>query len=183
MNDALRRWRGELIRCAQAGTAPSHRTCPFPVQPVLIVAGSCREEGGDTWERFVQRLETLLARFHGRVISGGTRAGVCREIGRISAEQPKEARRWTSVGYLPRDTAASLIDDRYDEHVFTDGAGFSEIEPLQYWSDILASGISPTQVVLFRYGGGDLADFEEQLAGALGATCTPVTDAVDQVRP
>ncbi len=171
MNAEFHKWREELLRCAQTGAVLSRCASPFPAQEVFIVAGSCREERGEAWENFVHRLEEKLASFKGRVISGGTRAGVCREIGRLSAERPKKQRRWTSVGYLPRSTAASLIDDRYDERVFTDGTTFSEIEPLQYWSDILASTISPAKVTLFRYDGGPLSDFEEHLAVVLGASC------------
>jgi len=156
-------WREELIRCAQTGTAPLRPAHPFQKQPVLIVAGTCREETGREWDRFINRLESRLADFSGRVISGGTRAGVCREVGRISSEIPKGKRNWTSVGYLPRSTSPDLIDNRYDELVFTAGSDFSEIEPLQYWTDILASDISPEQIFFFRHGGGELSRLEEEL--------------------
>jgi hypothetical protein len=179
MHDERAAWREELIHSARSGPAISRRVQPFPAQAVLIVGGSCRDESGVAWKNFIRRLEAKLTGFCGRVISGGTRAGVCREIGRISAERPCSQRGWTSVGYLPRCTPPSLIDDRYDEQVFTDGATFSEIEPLQYWSDILASGITPGEVTFLRYGGGDLSDFEARLAEALGAKCISVADAVN----
>ncbi len=172
MKGKLQTWQDELLRCVRTGATISGNAHPFPAQPILIVAGSCREETGDAWGTLIQRLEEKLLGFSGRVISGGTRAGVCGEIGRISSERASSQRGWTSVGYLPRSTPAGMVDDRYDEQVFTDGAIFSEIEPLQYWSDILASGILPANVTLYRYGGGALSDYEEQLAAALGANCT-----------
>ena len=157
-------WREELIRSVRSGFRPPLAANPFPVQPVLILAGTCKEECGEAWEIFIQTLEKKLSTFSGRVVSGGTYAGVCAELGRLSAETVQKKRNWTSVGYLPRRTPADLVDNRYDELVFTDGNTFSEIEPLQYWTDILAAGIRVEQIEFLRHGGGWLSDFEEKLA-------------------
>lgn len=165
----LKIWRDELLDCVRKGKGITRPFQTFALQPVLIVAGSCREESGEGWDRFVRQLDKSLDCFQGRVISGGTRVGVCGEVGRISAERPRSERGWTSVGYLPRRTPAGLVDERYDELIFTTGLTFSEIEPLQYWTDILASGICPGDVTLWRYGGGIISDFEERLAMEIGA--------------
>ena len=163
MSDDLVVWRDELLRCARAGVVPQRPASPFSIQPILIIAGTCRDETGAAWGEFIQTLEKMLSTFSGRIISGGTRVGVCGEVGRISAETPKENRNWISLGYLPRSTSPDLIDNRYDELIYTTGKTFSEIEPLQYWTDILAAGISPNQVVFLRHGGRELSDYEEAL--------------------
>ncbi len=169
MNKELKCWHDELIRCAKSGTKPPYPANPFPPQSVLIVAGSCLDESGLEWNQFVAALENKLSNFNGRVISGGTLAGVCREVGRLSAQLPDTERKWTSVGYLPRSTPQNLIDKRYDEHIYTDGTTFSEIEPLQYWTDLLSSGISLAQITLMRYRGGAITSYELKLASDLGS--------------
>ncbi|MFA6930815.1 MAG: hypothetical protein WCT05_10845 [Lentisphaeria bacterium] len=168
MSNDLGAWRDELLQCVKAGTFPPRPAHLFTVQPVLIVAGACRNESGEPWRQFIKTLEDKLSTFAGRVISGGTCVGVCAEVGRISAETSKEKRKWISVGYLPGRTSPDWIDKRYDEFIFTDGNTFSEMEPLQYWTDILASGISPEQVFFLRYGGSKLSDFEEDLMNEIG---------------
>ncbi len=163
MSDELSVWRNELLQCAKTNTVSARTANPFPVQPVLILVGTCKKECGEAWGDFLQTLEEKLSTFSGRVISGGTCVGICAELGRLSDETARKKRKWISVGYLPRNTSVDLMDNRYDELIFTDGQTFSEIEPLQYWTDILASGISPKEVGFIRYGGGKISEYEEHL--------------------
>ena len=51
----------------------------------------------------------------------------------------------------------------------TAGHDFDALGPLQYWTDIVASGIEPCQVKLVGIGGGAIAAVEYRMALALGA--------------
>ena len=61
------------------------------------------------------------------------------------------------------------VDDRYRELRQTAGHDFDALGPLQYWTDIVASGIEPGQVKLVGIGGGAIAAVEYRMALALGA--------------
>ena len=50
------------------------------------------------------------------------------------------------------------------------GKEFSALERLQYWTDLVSSGISPGQVKLIGINGDDIAAFEYWLALMLEAT-------------
>jgi hypothetical protein len=57
----------------------------------------------------------------------------------------------------------------FTELRFTDAKDFGPTEALQYWADILLSGINPQTVRLLALGGGPIAGIEYRLALALGA--------------
>jgi hypothetical protein len=112
-------------------------------------------------------LAETLAGFHGTVLSGGTVQGVS---GMVGAASEQAGGRLHSVGYLP----AELPDDadpdpRYAELRRTDGIGFSPLEPLQSWIDLVASGIDPAEVTVIGVNGGRIAATEYRIALALGA--------------
>ena len=140
--------------------------------PVFVVAGGA---GGMTAEE-VQQYQTYLLRafegFGGTVICGGTRSGIAGIIGAVAEEVfEKEGRGARAVGYLPRDTPPSASrDPRYNELVETEGDDFTPLEPLQYWMDLIAAGVKPSEVRLLGVNGGRIAAFEFRLALALGAT-------------
>jgi hypothetical protein len=51
----------------------------------------------------------------------------------------------------------------------TDGDDFSVLEPIQNWIDLIAAGTNPRSVRVLGIGGGLIAQFEYNLAVALGA--------------
>ncbi len=61
-------------------------------------------------------------------------------------------------------------DSRYSEFRITTGDDFSALETVQYWIDLVSSGIKPEEVKLLGINGGTIASAEFRLALALGAT-------------
>ena len=139
--------------------------------PVVIVAGSCSADEEERLHHYRQLLSEALAEFQGEVISGGTASGVSGIVGGLSELlEEKDRSGFKTVGYLPnllpRD---AKTDDRYDLILGTGGSGFSPLEPLQMWVDLLASGVQPSRVKLVGIGGGKIAAIEYRLALSLGA--------------
>ncbi len=141
-------------------------------QPVTIIAGGA-EQMPDTQE--AQNLELLNHVFKhctGTVISGGTLSGIPGLVGQatVSLRNNNSAPEFHLFGYLPQHVPdTTRTDPRYDRLVYTTGSTFSNLEPLQIWTDLLAQGVRPTQVHLLGINGGTIAAFEYRLALALGA--------------
>jgi hypothetical protein len=75
-----------------------------------------------------------------------------------------------AVGYAPRSVGANIVvDERYAEIRRTGGDGFSPLEALQYWIDIISCGFDPCQVKLIGINGGPVTAAEYRIALALGA--------------
>ncbi|MCJ7725723.1 MAG: RyR domain-containing protein, partial [Acidimicrobiia bacterium] len=111
-------------------------------------------------------IAAAMAGFRGTVISGGTLQGVCGMVGEAGASSG----RVRTIGYLPGNLPPDAgVDDRYDELRLTTGDGFSPLDPLQNWIDLIASGIDPAEVVVLGLGGGQIAAAEYRIALALGA--------------
>ena len=116
------------------------------------------------------RLLEAFANFVGTLVSGGTKEGVSGLAGDLREAHPGAIH---TVGYVPELIPASATVDsepsRYSEIRRTPGTGFSPLEPLQSWSDLIASGIEPATVRLLGIGGGRIAAAEYRIALALGA--------------
>lgn len=160
--------RQQLAALASPGGAPIRG-------PVALVAGGCdaREEA------LLQGYRTLLvnafAGFTGTIISGGTRAGVAGLTGDVQQSYPGTIH---TVGYVPRRFPADVqMDDRYGEIRRTDGDDFSPLEPLQYWTDLIASDICPCDVKLIGMSGGAIAASEYRMALALRARVAIIEDS------
>ena len=80
---------------------------------------------------------------------------------------------------VPPRAAPGRRDPRpdYDELRTTPGSGFSPLEPLQNWIDLVASGIPPAGVRVLGVNGGRIAALEYRMALALGATVGLVADS------
>jgi ppGpp synthetase/RelA/SpoT-type nucleotidyltranferase len=142
-----------------------------PIQaPVLIVAGGTDPRVEEEMRGYADLLLPALAGFEGTVISGGTLQGVCGLVGEAARAA---GARLHSVGYLPRVLPRDATPDRdrtrYREIRRTGGRGFTPLEPLQNWIDLLASGVAPTQVRVLGIGGGAIAAVEYRMALAVGA--------------
>ncbi|HEY9248754.1 MAG TPA: RyR domain-containing protein [Rariglobus sp.] len=140
-----------------------------PIQgPVVLIAGDGAGAAG-TGEGVREMIGSIFHVLRGTVVSGGTRQGVAGLIGEFG---PAASRRVRTVGYLPggrADDATAQRDERYAELRTTEGADFSLREPLQAWIDLLTAGIRPEEVVLFGFGGGEIAAAEYRMALAFGA--------------
>jgi ppGpp synthetase/RelA/SpoT-type nucleotidyltranferase len=149
------------------------------VGPVVIVAGA----GDENLERQLQPYRRLLIEafreFSGTIISGGTTAGISGIVGDVQQEYANTIQ---TIGYVPRLIPTGVnIDSRYSSIRKTDGNDFSAIEPLQYWIDLIASGILPSQVRLLGIGGGIVSAAEYRLALALGARVAMVEGSGSEV--
>lgn len=136
--------------------------------PVIIIAGVTDHPEEKTMSGFRSFLTEAFHDFSGTIISGGTNAGICGIVGDLQESYPKTI---TTIGYVPAIIPhPARIDPRYKEIRETDGETFSVKEPLQYWADILASGIPPAKVKLIGFGGGDISAAEYRIALLLGTT-------------
>lgn len=136
--------------------------------PVTIFAGGTDPAFSEQMEGYRSLVEEAVAGLSGTVVSGGTRQGVCGMVG--AAGVPHRGRVRT-VGYLPAGVPEDADpDDRYDEIRETAGQGFTPLDPLQNWIDVVASGIDPAEVIVVGLGGGRIAAAEYRIALALGAT-------------
>ena len=138
---------------------------PYPPleAPIVIVVGICRVEA--KIRAYKDLLLDAFRNFKGTIISGGTVLGISGLIGEVQQAYPNAVR---TIGYIPK-TKTALVDKRYTEIRLTLGKKFSPTEPLQYWIDIIASGIRPLEVKLLSINGGEISAFECRIALALGA--------------
>jgi hypothetical protein len=134
--------------------------------PVTVFAGGCKEEDHGYFALFRPLMLQAFSTYTGTIISGGTAVGVSSLAGDVQEAFPETIH---SIGFVPRDTTAVPIDDRYREIRSTPGDDFSVIEPLQYWCDLIASGVSPAHVRLVGIDGGPISASEYKIALALGA--------------
>lgn len=141
-----------------------------PIQgPVVIVAGGCEASVEDKMREYGGLLTEAFQGFNGTIISGGTTSGVNGIVGRIQREYGDEVR---AIGYLPAELPTDTeADKRYLElRRCPDTKDLTPMEPLQYWMDIIASGIDPAQVKVLGVNGGKIAAVEYRMALAFGAT-------------
>jgi ppGpp synthetase/RelA/SpoT-type nucleotidyltranferase len=139
----------------------------FDTENILIIAGKSAELSEPESKFFREYLDEAMRDFKGTVISGGTSTGIPGLIGSISAEGKKNnSRHFKTIGYLPEE---KKTDQDYDDFVKTKSSGFSALEPLTYWIDILFSNIMPEKVFVLGINGGTISAIEYKFAAAIGA--------------
>jgi len=158
-----------VVSAAQFGTKLDRIDGPTsvaPVPPVLILVGNTSSSLHDETTARGEALREALAGFSGTLIGGGTTSGMSALVGELTATLPLAR----SIGYVPAVLPPDVaLDQRYSEIRESDGDDFGPAEPLAYWRDFLACGVTPSQVAVLGIGGGDIAAFEYRLALALGA--------------
>jgi hypothetical protein len=141
--------------------------------PIVIIAGGCNVYSEAQLQGSRQMIVDAFDDFKGTLISGGTKSGICDFAGETAQKYSKSIQ---AIGYVPGKMPADVtVDERYSEIRRTEGDGFSPLEPLQYWIDIIAAGIDPSKVKLLGIGGGSIAAAEYKTALALGA-CVAIID-------
>jgi ppGpp synthetase/RelA/SpoT-type nucleotidyltranferase len=134
---------------------------------ILIICGKSGELNMEKEKIYKEFLEEALRDFSGVVISGGTAQGIPGLIGTISASKIKnKSKNFLTLGYLPENKD---VDRDYDKAVKTKSSGFSILEALYYWVDILFSDIKPENVLVFGMNGGPISSLEYKLALSIGA--------------
>jgi hypothetical protein len=139
--------------------------CKQIVGPVVVVAGGCSSEVEVQMRTYRGLILKAFHDFEGSVISGGTASGISGLIGEVQQKYPNTIR---AIGYVPK-TKTHLLDKRYGEIRFTEGEDFSPTEPLQYWIDIIASGIESSHVRLLGIDGEKISAVEYRMALAMDA--------------
>lgn len=142
-------------------------------EPVIIVAGGCDPRVEMQMQGYAELLQQAFKGFQGILIGGGTTAGISGLVGQLQECYPESL---YTIAYLPQQLPVDGVrDERYRELRETEGDGFTALQPLQGWIDLLAAGIRPDQVKLFGINGGTVAAAEFRLALALGA-CVAVLE-------
>lgn len=154
---------GRIRELATAGVEPLRA-------PVLVLAGGTDPRLEPEMQGYRDLLLDALVGFTGTLLSGGTTEGIAGIAG-DAAERHRG--RVHTVGYLPElipsDATPDRDRNRYAELRCTDGHGFTPLEPLQNWIDLLASGVPVESVCVLGVNGGTIAAAEYRIALALGA--------------
>jgi ppGpp synthetase/RelA/SpoT-type nucleotidyltranferase len=137
-----------------------------PDRSVVIVVGGTDPRVAVRMRAYRGLLDRAFRDFTGTIICGGTKAGVSGLVGGLSS---KSRGRIRAVGYVPSREVPAAVDTRYEIRE-TDGAGFTPLEPLQNWIDLIASGVDPKDVRVLGINGGNIAAVEYRIALALGAS-------------
>jgi len=136
-------------------------------ESIVIITGGTDERIERNIQFFKNNLIESFEDFKCTIISGGTKSGICRFVGDIQEMYPQNIR---TIGYCPSHMPAHVeIDKRYSTIHMTEGDDFSLIETIQYWFDILKSGIDPSKIKLIGINGGQIASFEFHAAIVFGA--------------
>jgi len=135
--------------------------------PIVILAGGTDMRVERTLDDFRDNLINAFSGFEGTIIGGGTKSGISGIIGDIQEKYPDEIK---TIGYVPSQIPAHVeLDKRYSAIHFTEGKDFSIIEPIDYWYDLMKSGVEPNKVKLIGINGGEIAAFEFHAAIVFGA--------------
>ena len=135
--------------------------------PVTVFAGGCKADDHGYFAIFRPLMLQAFSTYAGTIISGGTALGVSSLAGDVQEAFPEAI---YSIGFVPRDMAEVPVDDRYREIRYTPSADFSATEAIQYWCDLIASGVQPAHVRVFGIDGGPISASEYKMALALGAS-------------
>jgi hypothetical protein len=133
--------------------------------PVVVVAGGCDPSVAPQMNEYHLLLSQAFAGFSGSIISGGTTAGISGIVAGLTGNTRK-------IALLPRRdslSADAVPDSRFQIRWMESEEGFSVSLAVQYWIEMLVSGIRPAVVRLLGIDGGEISAFEYRLALALGA--------------
>ena len=136
---------------------------------VLIIAGGTTKEVQKEVERYEPYISTALRGYTGTIISGGTKSGVCGMVGDVVKKLNEEKIADIQLyGYTQKNTDPYAVHEAFTLVERPDD-GYTPGQPVQYWIDILISGIDPKDVKLVGINGGEIAAIEYRMALALGA--------------
>jgi hypothetical protein len=144
--------------------------------PVTIIAGGTDSDVEERMSGYGDLLLGAFKRYEGTIVSGGTTDGISHLAGDLGEGYPDLIR---TIGYVPETSPPGVSVDvderRFRELRITQGDDFTFVQPLQYWTDILASGIHPSKVKIIGIGGGSISAAEYRIALALGASVAVLT--------
>jgi ppGpp synthetase/RelA/SpoT-type nucleotidyltranferase len=152
----------------QPGLAPKKTEFPGPI---VILAGGTATASEATIQQVREAVARAFDGFSGTIISGGTPAGVAGLAGSLAVHLRRGSPHQVEVvGYLPKSLPfGQSPDDRYTTLIGTEGYDFSARQPLQYWIDLLAAGVTPADVKVVGLDGDQISAVEYRMALAFGA--------------
>jgi ppGpp synthetase/RelA/SpoT-type nucleotidyltranferase len=140
-------------------------------QPVLIVSGGAASLAPELAGKIRPLLKAACERFRGTVFAGGTDSGVPGSIGDAAMDLAAAgSKAFPLIGYLPTKLPHGVSAHRGYDRLVAHGDDFLPEQILRNWSDILAGGIKPRDVLLLGFGGGALSAVEYRIALGLGAS-------------
>ncbi len=139
--------------------------------PVIIVAGGASRMDITNTESYRDYFMEMMQGFKGTVISGGTNSGIPGLVGEVKTEIQMHSKiDFELIGYLPKKLPDEVSkSESYDYFHETGSDHFSVAEVINYWHDIVRSGLSPSDVLLVGIDGGALSALEYRIALSLGA--------------
>lgn len=140
-------------------------------KPVVIIAGGASLMDKTRVESYRKYIEEIMLDFKGTIISGGTEEGIPGLVGMIKEEKKKAGViNFELLAYLPKKLPGdATVSPAYDHIYGTDSKEFSALDILSGWTDIIMSGIHPSEVIMIGINGGKIADLEYRIALSLGA--------------
>ena len=137
--------------------------------PVVIVAGGASMMDESKVNTNSNYLREIIHGFSGTIISGGTTAGIPGLTGAMKAEL-KEPAEFELDAYLPEKLPSDAVRSKYYDNFYeTPSEGFSALDVLVCWSDLICNDIKPKDVILVGIDGGKIATMEYKIALSLGA--------------
>jgi ppGpp synthetase/RelA/SpoT-type nucleotidyltranferase len=137
----------------------------FAQDKIVLVAGGCDSRYEERIQQFAGLFAKAFSGFTGTVFSGCTDAGVNKLVGDL----PARGRSIRKIAYVPMALPPWTKLHRKFKTVRTESTGFSVLDSIQNWIDMLAEGVRPSQVTLLGLDGGPIAGFEYRMAIAFGA--------------
>ena len=163
----------DLLALGRDGTRsgrPAASETPF-LPPVLIIAGGAASLTAELGAKIRPLLRESCGGLSGTIISGGTTSGVPGCIGDVAGELAGEGKkRFCLIGYLPTRLPQRVTAHPHYDETITIGDDFAPEQILRNWSDIVAAGVKPQDVLLLGFGGGALSAVEYRIALGLGAS-------------
>jgi ppGpp synthetase/RelA/SpoT-type nucleotidyltranferase len=146
------------------------RTDPIN-KPVVIVAGGASLMDSSKVSSYREYIEELMLGFKGTIICGGTTSGIPGLTGLIAlAMKNKKLTDCELLAYLPEKLPSGVTESPgYDYLYRTSSDEFSALDILTSWTDIILSGIHPSEVIIIGINGGEIADLEYRIGLSLGA--------------
>jgi tetratricopeptide (TPR) repeat protein len=170
--NALREAQSRVRETEQKANAALDQLRPLALKPedpltgpIIVVAGGCDPNVAPQVNEYRSLLERAFENFSGTIISGGTTAGISGMVAGLKGDMKK-------IAHLPRRESlprSAVPDNRFQIRWMESDEGLTVLQAIQYWIDLLVSGIKPAEVKLLGINGGEISAFEYRFALALGA--------------
>jgi ppGpp synthetase/RelA/SpoT-type nucleotidyltranferase len=137
--------------------------------PVVIVAGGASMMDKSKVDHYSQCLREVMNGFTGTIISGGTDVGIPGLAGKMKSEL-KVPVEFELDAYLPEKLPSDAVRSKYYDNFYeTPSNGFSALDVLVCWADLICNDVKPKDVILIGIDGGRIATMEYKIALSLGA--------------